>query len=99
MLSNLLNKIKDYALEAGAVVIGLLSLLFLYEKRKANVNEALADKAEEDTAMAKSDAIIDSDDTKLQAEEQKRQELLKEKSNEASTDDIVKLLNDRNKLP
>lgn len=80
------DKIKAYWQLILEVLVGILTLAFLFEKRKNDTNEALV--AEQDTKdqVQTLQKQVNVNDGQLQAEEQKREELKKENADAKSDD-------------
>lgn len=93
-MTNFLNKIKSYGLLALAGLTAILAAMFLYEKRKNEVNNAILGEKETDKVLAKTDAKIDANNELLKQQETDRSKLENEKLNEeVSTDTIVDTFN------
>ncbi len=90
---NVLNKIKSYGLLVLAGLTALLAALFLYEKRKNEVNDAILGERETDKILSKTDAEITSNNEVLKQQEADRTKLEKEKSNEVDDKTIIDKFN------
>ena len=95
MVTNIWSKIKLYVLGAWAVLTAAFVALFLYERNKAQVNEALVDEAKVNAVLTKQDDAITQNDAALKVEEQKRAALEKEVNTNASLNDMFKYFNSK----
>lgn len=66
---------KDYIIEALLLIV---TGAFLFEKSRANSNEALVDEQKTQEEVAALQKTVDVNDGKLSAEEDKREEIKKE---------------------
>ena len=80
------DKIKQYWQTALEALVGILTLAFLYEKRKADTDSALVAEDAIKDQVAALQKQVDSNDGQLQAEESKREDLKKEGEDAKSSD-------------
>jgi len=78
-----LKEYKDYIIEALLLIV---TGAFLFEKSRANSNEALVAEQKTQEAVAALQKTVDVNDGKLAAEEDKRSEIKKEADNDKADD-------------
>lgn len=86
---NLINNIKSYLIGIFVAVIALLTALFLYERRKVEVDDAILGEKKVDSDLAKTDALISQNNETLKQQETDRAKLENEKPNEDNTATII----------
>lgn len=92
MLMNLKNKIMLFL----TALAGILGLAFLYEKNKAQVNDALINNDKVKDQIREQDSQIDSNNVQLKNEEDKRKELNNEQIPDTpNVVDLAKFFNSR----
>lgn len=89
---NLKNKIMLFL----TALAGILGLAFLYEKNKAQVNDALINNDKVKDQIREQDSQIDSNNVQLKNEEDKRKELNNEQIPDTpNVVDLAKFFNSR----
>ena len=90
---NWLSSLKGYALIFLAAISTILGALFLYERRKVVIDDAVIGEKKVDDDLAKADASIASNNELLKQQQQDRTNIENGKTNEEPTaDDITKRL-------
>lgn len=92
---DLINKVKNWFLGAGALVISVLSILLLLQRNKNQANEALLKQKDLDKSLAADDALISKNNEAIAAEEKKRKDIQKEEKHDPTTNEVIDLFNRR----
>jgi hypothetical protein len=93
-MTNFLNNLKNYFLIGLAAITAILTALFFYEKRKAEIGSAILGEQKVDADLAKDNVQIAANEALLKQQAADRAKLENEKNEEPTTDDITKRLNE-----
>ncbi len=88
-----LEKLKFYGMLLLTGAAAILGALFLYEKNKAQVSDAILGEKKVDDILAKTDSQINSNNELLKQQEADRVKLEKEKPNEVDDQTIIDKFN------
>ena len=94
-LSSIYNNIKNWLLGLTALATGVLSVLFIYEKNKVAVDDALIKESKLNQELISQDSQIATNNQSLEQEAQKRDAIQKEPENAPTNSNIVDLFNSR----
>lgn len=98
ILLNYYNNIKNWLLGFAALATGVLAVMFVFERNKAAIDDALVKEAKVTADLAAADAQIAKNNDSIKTEEQKQEDIKKEINNNGttSTNNVIDFFN-RNK--